>query len=137
MTAIDERPRWTGPINSRTGMPIGRRSFGSRFDPDSRQRCIGSSVYIFRRVPGGIDTWRLVITADHAHYWTLEHSLRYAAAIAYSVTTGGYTIEQLEGEACALCGDRFEPGQDLEQVWRGDGYDLYAHVQCAKGGASR
>jgi len=52
------------------------------------------------------------------------------SALAYSVATGDYTIEQLEGEACAKCGADFRPGQDLELVFSGDDYDLYAHVDC-------
>lgn len=72
-------PRWTGPINSRTGMPIDRRSWGGPFDPESTQRRIGRSVYIFRRVPGGMDVWRLAGIAglpEIGHHWTLEHAWR-------------------------------------------------------------
>lgn len=57
------------------------------------------------------------------------------ATLAYTVATDSYSIEQLEGEACALCGADFEPGQELEQVYHSDDYDLYAHVACPKGGA--
>jgi len=52
------------------------------------------------------------------------------AAAAYSVATGDYTIEQLEAEACALCGEAFQPGQDLTPVFEGGDFDLYAHVDC-------
>lgn len=50
-----------------------------------------------------------------------------AAALTYSVSTDSYTIEQLEGEACSLCGADFQPGEVLEPVFRGDDYELYAH----------
>lgn len=51
-------------------------------------------------------------------------------SLTYSVATAGYTIEQLEAEACAECGETFEPGQVLELVFRGEDYDLYAHADC-------
>lgn len=58
-------------------------------------------------------------------------------SIAYSVTTGHYTVEQLEGEACANCGETFQPGQTLEQVFASDDYDLFAHTVCPNGGTTR
>jgi hypothetical protein len=76
---VDDRfcaTNWTGPINSRNGMKIESRSFGFHFDRASTQRRIGRSVYIFRRVSGGIDVWRLAGNAKTGHYWTRDHAVR-------------------------------------------------------------
>jgi len=59
------------------------------------------------------------------------------AAYPYSCQTGEYTLEQLNGEDCAKCGQRFRVGETsypLKQIaeWR-----LFAHVLCPKRGASR
>lgn len=57
-------------------------------------------------------------------------------SIAYSVTTGHYTVEQLEGDACALCGVEFEPTDELREVWLDSDFDLYAHAVCPDGGVT-
>ncbi|MFL6113952.1 MAG: hypothetical protein ACJ786_21725 [Catenulispora sp.] len=58
-------------------------------------------------------------------------------AIAYSVATGGYTIEQLEGEDCARCGKTFAVGEASRPVERIGDAQLFAHVECPKVGATR
>jgi hypothetical protein len=58
-------------------------------------------------------------------------------ATAYSVATGGYTIEQLEGEDCARCGRTFAVGEASRPAERIDGAQLFAHVECPKAGATR
>lgn len=56
----------------------------------------------------------------------------------YTVQTGGYTLDQLDGENCGACGGQFRPGVDHpvfhEQVaeWR-----VVRHLVCPKAGASR
>lgn len=59
-------------------------------------------------------------------------------AAAYSVATGDYSAEQLEGEACAECGNGFEPGEFSRPAGVVfDGGQLFVHVECPKGGATR
>ena len=58
-------------------------------------------------------------------------------SIAYSAATEHYRIEQLEGEECALCGEPFEPGQDLRPAWLAPDFDLHAHEKCPEGGGTR
>jgi hypothetical protein len=59
-----------------------------------------------------------------------------ADAVAYSVATGSYTIEQLEGEACARCGRTFAIGEVSRPTGESiDGAQLFAHVECPKRGA--
>ena len=58
------------------------------------------------------------------------------AAIAYSCATAHYTVEQIEGEACARCGQPFEPGEASRPTGElVDGHRLFAHVTCPKRGA--
>lgn len=59
------------------------------------------------------------------------------AAIAYSVCTGAYTVDQLEGEHCARCGQWFGlcPWPRPVEHERVDGCQLYRHVDCATAGA--
>lgn len=59
------------------------------------------------------------------------------AAYPHSVSTGRYTIDQLEGEACASCGVWFglcpwPPPVKHELV---DGDQTYRHDVCPTGGA--
>ncbi len=62
-------------------------------------------------------------------------------AYPYTATTGAYTIEQLEGEACAElgCGEWFQVGEAT--VPTGvvvNGAQLFRHAVCPpKGGATR
>ena len=63
-------------------------------------------------------------------------------AAAYSVSTGTYTVEQLEGEHCAKCGRPFADGEDSRPVRQpvltlAEEWNLFAHVVCPKGGATR
>lgn len=61
---------------------------------------------------------------------------------SYSVATNDYTVDQLEGEDCAACGQTFvvgeasqpvrQPGVTLAGEW-----NLFAHVKCPKRGASK
>lgn len=60
-----------------------------------------------------------------------------AYSLAYSVATNGFTIEQLEGQACAVCGADFQPGQQLDRVWEDSDFDLYAHAVCPEGGETQ
>jgi len=60
-------------------------------------------------------------------------------AYPYSMQTGGYTLDQLDGENCGACGGQFRAGGVdhpvfHEQVaeWR-----VYRHVMCPKAGASQ
>lgn len=59
----------------------------------------------------------------------------------YSVQTGGYTIDQLGGEACGVCGVWFGPAGAAapspmfhERVAE---WQVYRHVVCPKVGATR
>lgn len=59
------------------------------------------------------------------------------AAYPHSVSTGPYTLDQLEGEDCASCGRPFaigEPSRPFKQVLC---HQLFAHVECPKAGASK
>jgi hypothetical protein len=59
------------------------------------------------------------------------------AAFPHSVSTGRYTIEQLEGEDCASCGRPFvigEPSRPSERILC---HQLFVHVKCMKAGASK
>ena len=56
-------------------------------------------------------------------------------AYPHSVSTGAYTIEQLEGEDCASCGRPFaigEPSRPFERILC---HQLFVHVECPKRGA--
>lgn len=62
------------------------------------------------------------------------------AAFPHSVSTGRYTIGQLEGEDCALCGRWFGlcpwPRPVKHELIDGD--QTYRHVdECPKAGASK
>lgn len=52
------------------------------------------------------------------------------AAFPYSCQTGEYTIEQLDGEDCAKCGQRFRVGEKSRPVERIAEWQLFAHVLC-------
>lgn len=60
-------------------------------------------------------------------------------AAAYSVSTGTYTVDQLEGDHCAVCGQWFGllpwPRPVAHELVDGD--QTYRHVECPKVGASR
>jgi len=59
-------------------------------------------------------------------------------ARAYTCTTGPYTVEQVEGEACVRCGQAFAIGEASRPTGEViDGGQLFAHVICPTGGASR
>ncbi|QOR55808.1 MAG: hypothetical protein YHS30scaffold324_40 [Catenulispora phage 69_17] len=59
-------------------------------------------------------------------------------ARAYTCSTGAYTVEQIEGEACARCGQMFTVGEASRPTGEiVDGAQLFAHVQCPKRGATR
>jgi hypothetical protein len=56
----------------------------------------------------------------------------------YSVATGAYTVEQVEGEACTRCGQPFAVGEASRPTGEVfDGGQLFAHVLCPPGGATR
>jgi hypothetical protein len=57
------------------------------------------------------------------------------AAYPYSCQTGRYTIEQLDGEDCAVCGRTFAPGETSRLIKRVAEWQLFAHVECPTGGA--
>ncbi|HEY3477509.1 MAG TPA: hypothetical protein VGL02_01305 [Streptomyces sp.] len=59
------------------------------------------------------------------------------AAFPYSCQTGKYTAEQLGGEDCARCGRTFRVGEPSRPVERVAEWQLFAHVECPKGGATR
>lgn len=59
-------------------------------------------------------------------------------ARAYTCSTGDYTVEQVEGEACTRCGQMFAVGETSRPTGEViDGAQLFAHVECPKRGASR
>lgn len=59
------------------------------------------------------------------------------AAFPHSVSTGPYTLDQLEGEDCASCGRRFAIGESSRPALRVLHHQLFVHVVCPKVGASR
>ena len=58
------------------------------------------------------------------------------AAFPYSVTTVCYTIDQLEGDVCAVCGAWFGlcPWPRPVKHQRIDGCQTYRHIECLKDG---
>jgi hypothetical protein len=56
------------------------------------------------------------------------------ALFSYSCQTGEYTIDQLGGEDCALCNQRFVVGEKSRPYERVAEWQLFAHVECPKGG---
>lgn len=60
------------------------------------------------------------------------------AGSPYSVATGDYTVDQLDGLGCARCGQPFQIGEASYPTGEAfDGAQLFAHVSCPKGGATR
>ena len=59
------------------------------------------------------------------------------ALFAYSCQTGEYTIEQLGGEDCAKCNQRFRVGEKSRPAARIAEWQLFVHVECPKVGASK
>lgn len=59
------------------------------------------------------------------------------ATSPYTVSTGPYTADQLEGEACTRCGRPFAVGESSYPTGRVGGGQLFAHITCPKGGAKR
>ena len=59
------------------------------------------------------------------------------AAYSHSVSTGPYTIDQLEGEDCAVCGRTFAVGEPSRPGDRIGDAQLFVHVECPKVGASK
>lgn len=59
------------------------------------------------------------------------------AAYPYSCQTGEYTLDQLGGEDCAKCGQRFRVGEKSRPTIRIAEWQLFVHVLCPKGGATR
>jgi hypothetical protein len=57
------------------------------------------------------------------------------AAYPHSVSTGRYTIDQLEGEHCASCARPFVVGEPSRPSERILCHQLFAHVKCMKRGA--
>lgn len=58
------------------------------------------------------------------------------AAYPYSCQTGRYTVDQIDGEACAECGEWFQIGEDTVPTGvTVDGAPLFRHEQCPTGGA--
>lgn len=55
------------------------------------------------------------------------------APFPHSASTGHYTIEQIEGDACARCGRRFMPWQRSTPGAPFNGFALYTHVTCPGG----
>lgn len=60
-------------------------------------------------------------------------------AFPYSCQTGAYTIDQLAGEDCAVCGQTFNPfgGRRPVRHERVAEWQTYRHRECAKRGAKR
>jgi len=58
-------------------------------------------------------------------------------AYPHSVSTGAYTIEQLEGEDCTCCGKPFAIGEPSRPAERILSHQLFVHVKCLKVGASK
>lgn len=57
------------------------------------------------------------------------------ATAPYTCQTGHYTIDQLGGDDCAVCGQRFRPGDRPRKHARVAEWTLYAHPACLNGGA--
>jgi hypothetical protein len=58
-------------------------------------------------------------------------------ARAYTCSTGRYTVEQIEGEACVRCGQPFAVGETSRPTGESIDGQLFAHVLCPKAGATR
>ena len=57
------------------------------------------------------------------------------AASPYSVSTGRYTADQLDGFDCTRCGRPFAVGEASRPSGRIDGQQVFAHIVCPKRGA--
>lgn len=54
----------------------------------------------------------------------------------HTVSHGHYTLDQIEGEACAVCGDTFQRGQAWVYLTPGlPDARLARHTACQTGGA--
>lgn len=58
-------------------------------------------------------------------------------AFPYSVATGAYTADQLDGFDCGKCGKPFAVGETSRPFERVNGQQIFAHVECPKAGALR